>query len=102
MPLDHPDPVDYQEMNEYLRGLECRRLVLARELDDAKYWQSCQPTDVKCDICEAKEGAEEAMTEYGSEPSVEDVAQLLEKHGQEDAIEGGSIRYRRQQIQWTV
>jgi hypothetical protein len=99
MPLDHPDPVDYQAIHEYLRGHECRRLVLARELDDAKHWQPCRPTDVKCDICERKEEEEEAVTEYGSEPDAEDVAQVLEKHGQEDTTDGGSIRYRRQQMQ---
>ena len=99
MPLDHPDPVDYRAINEYLRGHECRRLVLARELDDVKHWQPCRPTDVKCDICERKEEEEEVMTEYGSEPDAEDVAQVLEKHGQEDTTDGGSIRYRRQQIQ---
>ena len=55
MLLDHPDALDYQAINEYVRGLECRRLVLGRELDDAKSQQLCRPVDVKCDICEKEE-----------------------------------------------
>ena len=44
------------------------------------------------------------MTEYGSDPEEggggrEDVAEVLEKHRQEEVIDGAVIRYRRQQMQ---
>lgn len=98
-PLDHPDPVDHRGFNEYLRGIECRRLVLARELDEAKHWQACGSTDVKCDICERMEEDGEGLTEYGSEPEAGEVAKMLEKQEQEEGSQGGEIRFRRWRMQ---
>ena len=98
-PLDHPDPVDYRAMNESLRGLECRRLVLARELDEAKYWRACEAADIKCDVCEAREGRGEVV---GPKSGVEGDVDFEESTGLaegEEGVEGGLIRYRRQQMQ---
>ena len=99
-PLDHPDPIDHQAINEYLRGLECRRLILARELDEHKFWQACGPTDIKCDICETREKGGQSTTEVRSEVGE---SRSREKPDGEPEKEGtgvgGLIRYRRQQMQ---
>lgn len=83
-PLDHPDPVDYQAINEYLRGVECRRLVLARPLDESRHWQACGVADEKCDMCKEKAMKEETMAEYGSQLGPDEAAQMLEEQAKED------------------
>lgn len=99
-PLDHPDPVDYQAINEYLRGVECRRLILARELDEAKYWQACGAADIKCDICESREKGGEGVVEPESGVDEHVGSEKSENHLDEEEGEGGGlIRLRRQQMQ---
>ena len=98
--LDQLDPVDYQAINEYLRGLECRRLVLARELDDAKYWQACGVDDVDCDICEARE--RRGVATLASEDDLQELAlrnEAKDPSVDEEGNGGGLIRYRRRQMQ---
>jgi hypothetical protein len=98
-PLDHPDPLDYQGISEYLRGIECRRLVLSRELDEAKHWSACGPEDIKCDICESREKkGYMAMAPAGED---ETSCRPAEEEGDdaEDGEDGGLIRYRRRQMQ---
>jgi superfamily II DNA helicase RecQ len=97
-PLDHPDPADFQAINEYLRGLECRRLVISRELDRAEDWDACRGTDVRCDICEAKEKRGEGRGEIEMESGRMEGQGVAERDdGRED--EDGAIRYRRGQMQ---
>lgn len=98
-PLDHPDPIDHQGINEYLRGIDCRRLVLARELDESRYWTMCGPADIECDICESRrrrgvtaEELTDDSNEYGS--PIGSNADINE----EDSEGGGLIRLRRQQM----
>lgn len=35
-PLDHPDPRDQDAINQYLRGINCRRPCLGQELDEVE------------------------------------------------------------------
>ncbi|KAK4551267.1 hypothetical protein LTR86_011264 [Recurvomyces mirabilis] len=98
-PLDHPDPIDHQAINDYLRGLECRRLILARELDEERYWQACGPADIQCDVCES--GGEAVSTVMDSNNDTDEYGSSLgsEILGDEDeGVGGGLIRLRRQQM----
>jgi len=99
-PLDHPDPVDYHAMNEYLRGFECRRVILAREMDEGQHWQTCEPGDIPCDICESRTRRGEPAAEHDCNVEEGGTGEHLE--GQVEEEEGGEggglIRYRRQQM----
>lgn len=90
-PLDHPDPVDDQAMKQYLRGVECRRLVFARELDESPHWQACEAEDVKCDLCESDGAKVGDQSKREHEQDVE--------HPHNGAEQGGPVRYQRQQME---
>jgi superfamily II DNA or RNA helicase len=119
--LDHYDPHEQEVMGEYLSGLECRRLVLGREFDEAKEWVECGAGEVKCDVCEVREerGAKGCETEEGwAEEEEEDEGErgakgceteegrAEEEEEEEEGEEGeegetvldGAIRYRRNQM----
>jgi superfamily II DNA helicase RecQ len=100
IPLDRADPTDQEAINEYLRGLRCRRMCLAQELDEAKYRQTCGELDMECDICEARREQGIALTDppetnlrQGTilECSDDNVAEEAE----DESENGGAIRYRR-------
>ena len=103
-PLDHADPTDQEAINEYLRGLQCRRMCLAQELDEAKYRQTCGESDMECDTCEARREQGIASTDppettlrQGTmlECSDDNVAEEAE----DESKNGVAMRYRRRQIQ---
>jgi len=118
-PLTHNDPADYQALMDYLHGVDCRRLCLARDLDAKRYWKSCDAGDIDCDLCERRKqqqlllgsdgenGLEETEEssrrdalsegeEVGSEPDMmadEDLEQEMTR------MEGGINQLRRQGFQ---
>ena len=108
-PLDHPDPVDDEAIKRYLQGVECRRLIMARELDEAQYWQACGPADALCDVCEEGQGVGRPSAPADSEADVAlrviDVegAPAIEggdeDDGNEAGVRGGLIRRRRKQME---
>jgi hypothetical protein len=104
IPLDHADPTDQEAINEYLRGLRCRRMCLAQELDEAKYRQTCRELDMECDICEARREQGTASTDLPKtnlrqgtvlECSDDNVAEEAE----DESENGRAMRYRRRQMQ---
>ncbi|KAG9512641.1 hypothetical protein KCU93_g10298, partial [Aureobasidium melanogenum] len=50
-PIDHPDPEDDLALEDFLMGVDCRRLCQARAMDAPQHWKSCETNDVPCDVC---------------------------------------------------
>lgn len=61
--FDHPDPADATAMEEYLYRGKCRQLQLARELDRAADWGTCNAAaqDVLYYVCEGEASMPSAL-----------------------------------------